>query len=200
MGLERIRVPVYACQHVQMLLLPSPPLTAVLHPPQVCPPSRSTMKQSMESLIHHFKLYTEGFHVPAGETYRCGWWHTRATSACWLSVCHLLGAAVLISGGGGGGGEAVGLARTRRLPDDACPVTPVHDAVGNVPCRAVEAPKGEFGVYLVSRGGNRPYRCKIRSPGYAHLQMLDVISKGAMLADVVTIIGTLDVVFGEIDR
>ncbi len=66
--------------------------------------------------------------------------------------------------------------------------------------RAVEAPKGEFGVYLVSRGGNRPYRCKIRSPGYAHLQMLDVISKGAMLADVVTIIGTLDVVFGEIDR
>ncbi|GIL87291.1 hypothetical protein Vretimale_1756 [Volvox reticuliferus] len=102
---------------------------------KVCPPSRSTMKQSMEALIHHFKLYTEGFHVPAGETYR-----------------------------------------------------------------AVEAPKGEFGVYLVSRGGNRPYRCKIRSPGYAHLQMMDVISKGAMLADVVTIIGTMDVVFGEIDR
>uniref|UniRef100_A0A7S0RS62 NADH dehydrogenase subunit 7 n=1 Tax=Chlamydomonas leiostraca TaxID=1034604 RepID=A0A7S0RS62_9CHLO len=102
---------------------------------KVCPPSRSAMKQSMESLIHHFKLYTEGFHVPAGETYR-----------------------------------------------------------------AVEAPKGEFGVYLVSRGGNRPYRCKIRSPGYAHLQMLDAIARGAMLADVVTIIGTLDVVFGEIDR
>ena len=93
------------------------------------------MKQSMESLIHHFKLYTEGFHVPAGETYR-----------------------------------------------------------------AVEAPKGEFGVYLVSRGGNRPYRCKIRSPGYAHLAMLDTVARGAMLADVVTIIGTLDVVFGEIDR
>jgi NADH:ubiquinone oxidoreductase subunit D len=93
------------------------------------------MKQSMEALIHHFKLYTEGFHVPAGETYR-----------------------------------------------------------------AVEAPKGEFGVYLVSRGGNRPYRCKIRSPGYAHLQMMDVMSTGAMLADVVTIIGTMDVVFGEIDR
>ena len=102
---------------------------------QVTPPSRSHMKQSMESLIHHFKLYTEGFHVPAGETYR-----------------------------------------------------------------AVEAPKGEFGVYLVSRGGNRPYRCKIRSPGYAHLAMLDTVARGAMLADVVTIIGTLDVVFGEIDR
>lgn len=64
----------------------------------------------------------------------------------------------------------------------------------------MEAPKGEFGVYLVSRGGNRPYKCKIRSPGYAHLQMLDVMARGAMLADVVTIIGTLDVVFGEIDR
>jgi len=102
---------------------------------KVAPPSRQAMKQSMESLIHHFKLYTEGFHVPAGETYR-----------------------------------------------------------------AVEAPKGEFGVYLVSRGGNRPYKCKIRSPGYAHLQMLNEVAKGAMLADVVTIIGTLDVVFGEIDR
>ncbi|KAG1674665.1 hypothetical protein FOA52_007189 [Chlamydomonas sp. UWO 241] len=102
---------------------------------KVTPPSRTHMKQSMESLIHHFKLYTEGFHVPAGETYR-----------------------------------------------------------------AVEAPKGEFGTYVVSRGGNRPYRCKIRSPGYAHLQMLDFCARGAMLADVVTIIGTLDVVFGEIDR
>lgn len=102
---------------------------------KVCPPSRSHMKQSMESLIHHFKLYTEGFHVPAGETYK-----------------------------------------------------------------AVEAPKGEFGVYLVSKGGNRPYRCKIRSPGYAHLQALDFLAKGLLLADVVTIIGTLDVVFGEIDR
>lgn len=102
---------------------------------KVTPPSRMAMKQSMESVIHHFKLYTEGFHVPAGETYR-----------------------------------------------------------------AVEAPKGEFGVYLVSRGGNRPYKCKIRSPGYAHLAMLDTVAKGAMLADVVTIIGTLDVVFGEIDR
>lgn len=102
---------------------------------KIVPPSRQTMKQSMEALIHHFKLYTEGFHVPAGETYR-----------------------------------------------------------------AVEAPKGEFGVYLVSTGGNRPYKCKIKSPGLTHLQILDKMSRGAMLADVVTIIGTLDVVFGEIDR
>lgn len=98
-------------------------------------PSRSQMKQSMESLIHHFKLYTEGFHVPAGETYT-----------------------------------------------------------------AVEAPKGEFGVFLVSNGTNRPYRCKIRAPGFAHLQGLDIMSKDHMLADVVTIIGTQDIVFGEIDR
>ena len=99
------------------------------------PPSRSQMKQSMESLIHHFKLYTEGFTVPAGETYT-----------------------------------------------------------------AVEAPKGEFGVYLVSNGSNRPYRCKIRAPGFAHLQGLDVMSRNHMLADVVTIIGTQDIVFGEVDR
>ena len=99
------------------------------------PPSRSQMKQSMESLIHHFKLYTEGFSVPAGETYT-----------------------------------------------------------------SVEAPKGEFGVYLVSNGSNRPYRCKIRAPGFAHLQGLDVMSRNHMLADVVTIIGTQDIVFGEVDR
>ena len=98
-------------------------------------PSRTQMKQSMESLIHHFKLYTEGFTVPAGETYS-----------------------------------------------------------------AVEAPKGEFGVYLVSNGTNRPYRCKIRAPGFAHLQGLDMMSKNHMLADVVTIIGTQDIVFGEVDR
>ena len=102
---------------------------------KAAPPGRSNMKQSMEALIHHFKLYTEGFHVPAGETYK-----------------------------------------------------------------GVEAPKGEFGVYLVSRGGNRPYRCKIRSPGFAHLQTLDLMARSYMLADVVTVIGTLDVVFGEIDR
>ena len=98
-------------------------------------PSRTQMKQSMESLIHHFKLYTEGFNVPPGETYT-----------------------------------------------------------------AVEAPKGEFGVYLVSNGTNRPYRCKIRAPGFAHLQGLDMMSKNHMLADVVTIIGTQDIVFGEVDR
>ena len=102
---------------------------------KIAPPPRAEMKRSMEALIHHFKLYTEGYRVPAGETYT-----------------------------------------------------------------AVEAPKGEFGVYLVADGGNRPYRCKIRAPGFAHLQGLDFMSKGHMLADVVTIIGTQDIVFGEIDR
>ena len=102
---------------------------------KITPPSRSQMKQSMESLIHHFKLYTEGFSVPAGETYT-----------------------------------------------------------------AVEAPKGEFGVFLVSNGTNRPYRCKIRAPGFAHLQGLDLMARNHMLADVVTIIGTQDIVFGEVDR
>jgi NADH dehydrogenase (ubiquinone) Fe-S protein 2 len=102
---------------------------------KLTPPSRSDMKQSMESLIHHFKLYTEGFVVPASETYT-----------------------------------------------------------------AVEAPKGEFGVFLVSNGTNRPYRCKIRAPGFAHLQGLDFMARHHMLADVVTIIGTQDIVFGEVDR
>ena len=102
---------------------------------KITPPSRTHMKTSMESLIHHFKLYTEGFTVPAGETYT-----------------------------------------------------------------AVEAPKGEFGVYLVSNGTNKPYRCKIRAPGFAHLQGIDFMSKNHMLADVVTIIGTQDIVFGEVDR
>ena len=103
--------------------------------PKVSPPRRSEMKQSMEALIHHFKLYTEGYHVPAGETYT-----------------------------------------------------------------AVEAPKGEFGVYLVSDGSNKPYRCKIRAPGFAFLQALDFMSRGHMLADVVAIFGSMDIVFGEIDR
>lgn len=102
---------------------------------KVAPPRRADMKNSMEALIHHFKLYTEGFHVPAGEVYA-----------------------------------------------------------------AVEAPKGEFGVYLVSDGGNKPYRCKIRAPGFAHLQALDWMSRGHMLADTSAIIGSLDIVFGEIDR
>jgi NADH-quinone oxidoreductase subunit D len=102
---------------------------------KLSPPRRSEMKTSMEALIHHFKLYTEGFHVPAGEVYA-----------------------------------------------------------------AVEAPKGEFGVYLVADGTNRPYRAKIRAPGFPHLQAIDHIAKGHQLADVAAIIGSLDVVFGEIDR
>jgi len=102
---------------------------------KVTPPPRAEMKSSMEAMIHHFKLYTEGFHVPAGETYT-----------------------------------------------------------------AVEAPKGEFGVYLVSDGSNKPYRCRIRAPGFVHLQALDFMSKGHQLADTVSIIGSLDIVFGEIDR
>ena len=102
---------------------------------KVTPPKRGEMKSSMESLIHHFKLYTEGFHVPAGETYA-----------------------------------------------------------------AVEAPKGEFALYMVSDGTNRPYRCHIRAPGFAHLSLLDTISRGHMLADAVANIGSLDIVFGEIDR
>ncbi|MGQ0526857.1 MAG: NADH-quinone oxidoreductase subunit D [Alphaproteobacteria bacterium] len=102
---------------------------------KVAPPPRAEMKASMEAMIHHFKLYTEGYHVPAGETYT-----------------------------------------------------------------AVEAPKGEFGVYLVADGTNKPYRCRIRAPGFAHLQAFDFMSKGHMLADAVTIIGSLDIVFGEIDR
>ena len=99
------------------------------------PPKRREMKHSMEALIHHFKLYTEGYHVPAGSTYT-----------------------------------------------------------------VVEAPKGEFGVYLIADGTNKPYRCKIRAPGFAHLQALDMMSRGHMLADVVANIGSLDIVFGEIDR
>ena len=102
---------------------------------KLTPPKRGDMKQSMEALIHHFKLYTEGFHVPAGEIYA-----------------------------------------------------------------SVEAPKGEFGVYLVADGSNKPYRAKIRAPGYLHLQAMDHVSKGHQLADVSAIIGTMDVVFGEIDR
>lgn len=102
---------------------------------KIVPPSREDMKKDMESMIHHFKLYTEGFNVPRGESYG-----------------------------------------------------------------AVEAPKGEFGVYLVSCGGNKPYRCKIRPSSYSHLQALEFMSRGHMLADVATILGSLDLVFGEIDR
>jgi NADH-quinone oxidoreductase subunit D len=102
---------------------------------KVAPPKRGEMKRSMEALIHHFKLYTEGFHVPAGEVYA-----------------------------------------------------------------AVEAPKGEFGVYLVADGSNKPYRCKIRAPGFPHLAAMDFMNRGHMLADVSAILGSLDIVFGEIDR
>jgi NADH dehydrogenase (ubiquinone) Fe-S protein 2 len=102
---------------------------------KITPPTRGQIKNSMESLIHHFKYFTEGVCVPRGETYT-----------------------------------------------------------------ATEAPKGEFGVYLVSSGSNRPYRCKIKAPGFGHLQGLDMMSKGHMVADVVTIIGTQDIVFGEVDR
>jgi NADH-quinone oxidoreductase subunit D len=102
---------------------------------KVVPPRRGEMKRSMEALINHFKLYTEGFHVPAGEIYA-----------------------------------------------------------------AVEAPKGEFGVYLVADGSNKPYRCKIRAPGFPHLAAMDYLNKGHMLADVSAILGSLDIVFGEIDR
>jgi NADH-quinone oxidoreductase subunit D len=102
---------------------------------KIAPPERAEMKTSMEALIHHFKLYTEGFHVPEGEVYA-----------------------------------------------------------------AVEAPKGEFGVYLVADGTNRPYRAKLRAPGFLHLQGMEHITRGHQLADVAAIIGTLDVVFGEIDR
>jgi NADH-quinone oxidoreductase subunit D len=102
---------------------------------KIAPPPRAEMKHSMEALIHHFKLYTEGYHVPEGEVYV-----------------------------------------------------------------AVEAPKGEFGVFLVADGTNKPYRCRIKAPGFAHLQGLDFMSRGHMLADVVTNIGSLDIVFGEIDR
>ena len=102
---------------------------------KVVPPKRGEMKRSMEALIHHFKLYTEGYRVPAGEVYA-----------------------------------------------------------------AVEAPKGEFGVYLVTDGTNKPYRCKLRAPGFAHLQAMDFLCRGHMLADVTAILGSLDIVFGEVDR
>ncbi|MDX1917309.1 MAG: NADH-quinone oxidoreductase subunit D [Rickettsiaceae bacterium] len=102
---------------------------------KIAPPTRAKMKESMEAMIHHFKLYTEGYHVPKGEYYG-----------------------------------------------------------------AVEAPKGEFGVYVYADGTNKPYRCRIKAPGFAHLQGLDFMARGHMLADVVTLISSLDIVFGEVDR
>ncbi len=113
--------------------MPSGPVVSADH--KVVPPRRAEMKTSMEALIHHFKLYTEGYHVPAGEVYA-----------------------------------------------------------------AVEAPKGEFGVYLVSDGSNKPYRCKIRAPSFAHLQALESLCRGHMIADVSAVLGSIDIVFGEVDR
>ena len=120
---------------IQQCLAKMKPGIIKLDDHKITPPKRSEMKRSMEALIHHFKLYTEGFHVPAGSTYT-----------------------------------------------------------------AVETPKGEFGVYLVSDGTNRPYRCKIRATGFAHLQATDFLCKRHMLADATAIVGSLDIVFGEIDR
>ena len=102
---------------------------------KISPPTRDQLKESMEALIHHFKLFTEGYRVPEGKAYT-----------------------------------------------------------------AVEAPKGEFGVYLISDGSSKPYRCKIRAPGFSHLQAMDYLLKGHMLADVTAVLGSLDIVFGEVDR
>ena len=132
--MEEMRQSVRIMKQVTRLLRETPgPVSA--KDQKVVPPKRGEMKRSMEALIHHFKLYTEGFHVPAGEVYA-----------------------------------------------------------------AVEAPKGEFGVYLVSDGSNKPYRCKIRAPGFAHLQAMDWMCRGHLLADVSCVLGTLDIVFGEVDR
>ena len=122
-------------QCIQKLRAPDGQGPVAIQDNKIFPPRRAEMKRSMESLIHHFKLYTEGFRVPAGEVYA-----------------------------------------------------------------AVEAPKGEFGVYLVADGSNMPYRCKIRAPGFAHLQAMDFICKGHLLADISAILGSLDIVFGEVDR
>jgi NADH-quinone oxidoreductase subunit D len=122
-------------QCLEKLRLPEGQGPVTISDNKIVPPRRSEMKRSMEALIHHFKLYTEGHRVPAGEAYA-----------------------------------------------------------------AVEAPKGEFGVYLVADGTNRPYKCKIRAPSFAHLQAMEFLSRGHMLADIAAIIGSLDIVFGEIDR
>ena len=122
-------------QCVERLRTPQMQGPVVVDDNKITPPRREVMKRSMEALIHHFKLYTEGFHVPAGEVYA-----------------------------------------------------------------AVEAPKGEFGVYLIADGSNKPYKCKIRAPGFPHLSAMDFLCRGHMLADVTAILGSLDIVFGEIDR
>ncbi len=129
---ESVKIMRQACEKLQSASGQGPVTSPNM---KVVPPRRGEMKRSMEALIHHFKLYTEGFDVPPGEVYA-----------------------------------------------------------------AVEAPKGEFGVYLVSDGGNKPYRCKIRAPGFPHLAAMDFLNRGHMLADVSAILGSLDIVFGEIDR
>jgi NADH-quinone oxidoreductase subunit D len=129
---ESVKIMKQACDKLRQPDGQGPVITANK---KVAAPKRGEMKRSMEALIHHFKLYTEGFHVPAGEVYAC-----------------------------------------------------------------VEAPKGEFGVYLVADGSNKPYRCKIRAPGFPHLAAMDHLNRGHMLADVSAILGSLDIVFGEIDR
>ena len=130
--LEEMRQSVLIIRQV-LSSMPGGPVSSIDR--KVVPPSRGDMKNSMEALIHHFKLYTEGYKVPAGETYT-----------------------------------------------------------------AVEAPKGEFGVYLIADGTNKPYKCKIRAPGFAHLQATDFMAKGHMLADAVAVVGSMDLVFGEVDR
>ncbi len=125
---ESIKIIRQACEQI-----PSGPIKTLDR--KISPPPRSEMKTSMEALIHHFKLYTEGYHVPAGEYYA-----------------------------------------------------------------AVEAPKGEFGVFIVSDGTNKPYRCRLRAPGFIHLQAMDFMTKGHMLADVPAVLGSMDIVFGEVDR
>ena len=122
-------------QCIEKLRSPLGGCPVIIQDNKIAPPRRGEMKRSMEALIHHFKLFTEGFHVPAGEVYV-----------------------------------------------------------------AVEAPKGEFGVFLVSDGTNKPYKCKVRAPGFAHLQAMDYLCQGHLLADVSAILGSLDIVFGEVDR
>jgi NADH-quinone oxidoreductase subunit D len=132
--MEEMRQSIHLMKQCCELLTETPGEVAVDNYKMV-PPKRAKMKGSMEALIHHFKLYTEGYHVPPGEAYA-----------------------------------------------------------------AVEAPKGEFGVYLVSDGTNKPYRCKIRAPSFVHLSALEFLTRGHMLADVSAVLGSIDVVFGECDR
>ena len=120
---------------IEQCLNKMPPGEIKVDDAKISPPSRAEMKNSMEAVIHHFKLFSQGYQVPPGSTYT-----------------------------------------------------------------AIESPKGEFGVYLVADGGSKPYRCKIKAPGYAHLAAVEKLSKSHFIADLVAIIGTLDVVFGEIDR